>query len=268
MKRPDYLDYEDTDFDNFNITELKELERDKEVQNVIAINQQMKYLQQQKMYSLSKLAEEGISDKMFQAVSKVHKGILDSEIERHLSDILKESFEDKEELLFLLENKNKPFYKSSDIFDEYSSHKVQKVLVKDKLLSKRSIKKQKTAGQHITYVKQAKDSVDRISVMQSELDELKELVLLNKSDNLKLKIAYSKVSEKVSSIEDDLSETIRMLAGKINDQRKIQAFCMKQQDESLSNQSIAKILGVSKRTIERWLLELNTEVSTCDKNVA
>lgn len=62
--------------------------------------------------------------------------------------------------------------------------------------------------------------------------------------------------------------TIRMLAGKINDQRKIQAFCMKQQDESLSNQSIAKILGVSKRTIERWLLELNTEVSTCDKNVA
>lgn len=250
----DYDDYEDVELDNFNILDLKEIEKKKEVQNIVLINQQIKYLHQQKMHSLSKLAEEGASEKMFQAVLKAHRGILDSEIEMHLLDILNDSFEDKDELLFLLENKNKPFYKSSDVFDEHSKHKVQKALVKDKLLSKRSIKKQKTACQHITHVKQAKDHLDE-AIKDKINREISESRLQKaEAEILQLKLDQLRILGKLNEVEDIVGKIPDALVG-IDDTRKVIAYLLKN-NEKFSSEHIAKILNVTRQTVNRWLKEI------------
>lgn len=254
MKLNEYKEYEDLDSDNFSILDLKELEKDKEIQNLILLNQQMKYLQQQKRFALSRLAAEGISEKMFQAVLKVHKGILDSEMEEQLSDILNNSFEDKEELSFLLENKHKDFYKSSTVFDEFSGHKVQKVLVKDKLLSKRNIKKQKTPSQHITYVKQAKDYLDK-SIKDKIDRELSEIRLQKaEAEILQLKLGQLRILGKLNEVEDIIEELPSALVN-IEDTRKATAYLLKKNDK-FSSEHIAKILNVTRQTINRWLREI------------
>lgn len=253
----DHSDYEDVD-GIFDLKSVPVPTKDELLSSLISIEKQRKELDRQKRYLLSNIAEEGKSEKIYDAMLKVHKGILEADDSKAVSDIIADSLGDEDELKFLLENRNSNFYKSLEVFDKFSQHPEQKVLVKKKHINKRGMKRQKTPSQHISYVKDAKDTQSRFARMELELLKMQQQVTAQNTRLQMLEIKQAITYSKITKVDDSLSALAVELSNKVDDTRKITAYLL-HKEKGVSADEISKVLSVPKRTIYRWIADFGKE---------
>lgn len=246
-----YDEYENIE-SSFDIAQVKDKERQQYLKDLFAIERQIKELNRQKVNTLASLAEDGKSERIYDAMLKVHKGILESDGSESVSDIISSSLETEEELTLLLENRNAKFYKSSEVFDEFKDHPEQKSLVKKKHINKRGIKKQKTPSQHISYVKDAKDTQSRLMRMELELLKMQQKVDLQNAKLVELEIKQTITESKLDNVDRDLSCLATDLCNKVDDVRKLTAYLM-YTEKGMSVENISEVMQVPKRTLYRWI---------------
>lgn len=251
----DYNEYEDTD-EVFSLSDIQDKTREEHLKELFEIERQIKELNRQKVSKLCNIAQEGKSDKVYDSVRKVHKGILESSGTESVYDILSSALNTEEELNFLLDNRNNRFYNSSDIFDEFKDHPEQKSLVKKKHLNKRGIKRQKTPSQHISYVKDAKDTQSRFLRLELELLSMKEKISIQDTRLQAVEIKQVLTEDKLDKVDIDLSCLATELSSKVDDVRKITAYIM-YKEKKVSTALISKTMNIPTRTLQRWIKELS-----------
>lgn len=250
-----YDEYESIE-STFDITQVKDKERQQYLKDLFAIERQIKELNRQKVNTLASLAEDGKSERIYDAMLKVHKGILESSPDDTLDDIIEVNLQDETEVKLLLDNKHSKFYSSAEIFDEFKHHPEQQALVKKKLLNKRNVKKSQTPNQHMTCVKDAKDIRNRFDKLEADILMLKSKLSTQEAKSAKLEQLVSSIDNKVDKLDQDISCSSISLANQIDDIRKLNAYLM-YKEQGITVDVIAKTLGVTQRTIYRWISKLS-----------
>lgn len=248
---------------SFDLTALKEEAKDVHLKKVIENTRLIRALEAEKFNALAALSDVD-NNRIYEGVSKVHKGILDSTAEQEILDILADSLSSEEDIKYLLEHKNRRFVRSADVFDAHKDNPNQKELVKAKLLSKREIKKKVTAGQHISYLKASKDRLNKEKRIQEQLDmleqQMKEQQVIN---SYLLSKALQQESFNLSVVErfelqDEYNQLLQSIIDSIGDTeyrdkvKQVTAYCLKK-TRKMKTKDIADFFGVSTRSIYLWV---------------
>lgn len=227
-------------------------------QKLIDLNIEQKALTIQKKNILSSLADKEKISRLFELLKMAHKGILEDQGE--LDEILLESFDNNQETVdFFKKYKHDKFYRSKEVFDEFSSNPVQVAMVRTKSVSKRDIGKAETYHQHLNYMHSAKQIHD----LKERVNRLEQRELINKFESsLNLGAVFRSISEleeRVSTNEEVISGVIDELV-KLSDRgidtRKLLAHKLKLENPNLKNKELAKQFGVSVRTVCYWLKDM------------
>ena len=147
----EYQDYlEGDDYRNYQIARLKELHRESKIISLEKIN------------ILTSFSDSEKNKRLVEVVTDIWDGVLSTDTQNStIEDIVSMSVGAQEDIDLLKESKNKPNFPSGDVFDLHLEHPTQKKLTKTKHLSKRSVKKQNTPLQTISYVYNATSNSDR-----------------------------------------------------------------------------------------------------------
>lgn len=226
---------------------------------LVSINYAKKELQQRELSALWALSDPEKAKKLYDVVTTLHGSILDSD-ERILERLVEETFKDSPDIVeWYKKNKNSRFFKSGEVFDYYSDHSVQKDMVKKKAIGKRTIKKSKTANQHVTTMHEAKhnyllkleniEQMDRIDELEKKFDARISAVEKSLLDVL---FDLDEVKKDLSIVQEDLEQ----LYDKVEDRRKIQAYLIRKGRPDFTNTQIAQAFGVNRRTLYRWIKEI------------
>ena len=165
------------------------------------------------------------------------------------------SLETEELINLLLDNKNKGYFPSGKLFDNFVQHPVQKQLTKDKYLSKRAAKKSKTPMQTIKYVYSAKTNSDRdarLAKIEKSLADAHHMISLLAVNQLDIGEKVMEHSEEIALVKARLN----MVKDKIKDNRKLKLYALYTSDKKSTHSELAAELGVGLRTVNNWIKEL------------
>ena len=190
------------------------------------------------------------------AVTKVWNGVLENNTEENtIDEIVAMSLETEELINLLLDNKNKGYFPSGKLFDNFVQHPVQKQLTKDKYLSKRAAKKSKTPMQTIKYVYSAKTNSDRdarLAKIEKSLADAHHMISLLAVNQLDIGEKIMEHSEEIDLVKVRLN----MVKDKIKDNRKLKLYALYTSDKKSTHSELAAELGVGLRTVNNWIKEL------------
>lgn len=239
-------------------------EKDMYKEQLIDVNRRIKFGEQERRSILWAMSDPEKAKKLYDIVNKLHGSILDSD-ERILDKVVEDTFQDSPEIVeWYKKNKNSRFFKSSDIFDGYQEHPVQRDMVRKKSVGKRTIKKAKTANNHVTIMHEAKHNY---LLKLENIEQQDRLDQLEKSMDLKLKVMEQSISDIVTELigiksqVEELSEDIKYVYEHIGDKRKVQAYHVRKQHPEYTVKDIASAFGVDRRTIHRWVTEVENLLS-------
>lgn len=249
--------------EQFNITEYQETIssedfRKKQLERLVDNYRLQKSISSQNRSILYAWSDPVKKQRLFDVVSEVYEGVLESDTQ-HLTieDIVSRALIEQDKIDFLFNNRNSNYFPSGKVFELHNEHPTQKELVKGKYLGKRSINKQKTPMQTINYVysaKSGKDKDDRLATMEERLDDLDfKLTLLVMNQNV-VSDHINQHSQELSNIKERLSNVEDV----IKDDRKLKLYALYTSTKDTPYSQLAKEIGVTKRTIVRWIKELRT----------
>ena len=227
------------DLSKYNETIDAFTDKDIALQKLVDNRKKARELERERKLICLLLSNPEQATKLEEAVSKAHEGILDCDT-TDIEKVLMVSFEDNPELYdFLIENKHKPFFKSGEVFDKFDSHEVQKRMKRSKMINRRTIKKSKTANQHIQ------------TLWTSKATYLKDLDFAKmKSTLCRLELQQKITEMKISDLSSDLS----LLASKVKDTKQLIAYKVYMDNRAnFSYTDIAKMLDIPEGTLRRWV---------------
>jgi hypothetical protein len=245
----------DKDFDikDFNENVFSEEYKKEQIKKLSLNYAKLKSLSMENVNILRQFYDPEKNDKVFDCVDKIWLGNLEVDTYEHsLEDIVNLSLECAEDVKFFDENKHKQFFPAVLVMEKHMDHPTQKMLMKEKLLGRRDVKKQKTPMQTIKMIYKVKSDSDQ----RERLKALEDVVsaLQDRQSNFE-----STITQKTAQIEDDVS----ILKNRLLDVRKVvkkpkkfQLYQLYAEDDGKTNQEMADILGVSLRTVKYWLKEL------------
>lgn len=212
-----------------------------------------KALQQTTFDILKTLADPEKRDKLFSAVCTVHKNILEEEnANLEVSIVMQQSFDEKDDLDFLLQNKHSKFYKAAEVFDKHAEHPIQKSLTKGKYIGRRTVKKQKTPMQHFNNLIEAKTKMSkdqRLEALENSMEETRRMLALLANNQVDLAMQLDTTQKDLSTLQ----ETVK-------DLRKLKLYVLIcNSKKRQTNYQLANALNVSESSIKRWKKELREE---------
>lgn len=212
-----------------------------------------KALQQTTFDILKTLADPEKRDKLFSAVCTVHKNILEEEnANLEVSIVMQQSFDEKDDLEFLLQNKHSKFYKTAEVFDRHQEHPIQKSLTKGKYIGRRTVKKQKTPMQHFNTLIEAKTKMSkdqRLEALENSMEETRSMMVLLASNQAELANQLGSAQKSLLTLQ----ETVK-------DLRKLKLYILlKSSTKHVTTKELARRFEVSERTIKYWRKELRDE---------
>lgn len=262
MEEFEYFDLDGLEDTVSSITLTKEQQKQRQIEALSKTQAAINGLEWERLQILKGLADVEKNNKLYAAVSRAHKGILD--IDGELVDILKDCFsDDLDALEFLLKHRHDRFYKAKTVFEEHLEHPKQKELIKTKNVNIRGAKKNKTAQQHMTYMHTGKKNMN----MQQQLDDLQRRLALNEQLTTNIIAQQTMLTDSLVSTQNDVKDIISKLSGKITDTRKVSAYTVHKSDPSVTHSALAKMFGVQRRTIIRWLNEVKETLSDTESEV-
>lgn len=220
----------------------------------LAVNYRaQKVLQQTTFNILKTLADPEKRDKLFSAVCTVHKTILEEEnVNLEINAMLSQSFEEKDDLDFLLQNKHSKFYKAAEVFDRHVLHPVQKRLTKGRYIGRRTVKKQKTPMQHFNNLIEAKTKMSkdqRLEALEQAMEETRRTMALLANNQAEL-----------AGQLDDTQKSLSKLSETVKDLRKLKLYILLNNAKRvIPTKELAAKFEVSERTIKYWRKELRQE---------
>lgn len=254
---------EDKGYVEVDIEKLKIEAKEVALKKVIENTRLIKSLEAEKWAALATISDVD-NERIYEGVSKVHKGILDSTTEQDILDILNDSLSSEEDIKFLLEYKNRRFARSGEVFEEHKDNPNQQDLVKAKLLSKREINKKTTAGQHISYLKASKDRLHKEKRIQEQLDNLekqmKEQQVINSyllGKSLEQDSFNKSVIERFE-VQDSFNDLLKTVIEGIGEEtyrdkvKQVTAYCLSKTTD-MKMKELAKYLGVTTRSVYYWI---------------
>lgn len=240
--------------DYLNSPEFQELQKQRLVDNI----RKQKSLEMEKRAILSSFSDPEKKLKILDTVNTVWGKVLESNTEVHtVEDIVRLALE-RDTVLFFNENKYSNYFPSEVVFENHQEHPIQKSLVKDKHLGRRQVKKQKTPLQTINYVygaKSASDKEQRLRDIEQSLHEAKGMITI-------LAVRQLELEGKITSNEENIDEVrskLKTVEEKYVDRRKVKFYMMYTDDNALNLQQLSKELGVTVRTLQRWLKDFRGE---------
>lgn len=245
----------------FNIAEYQEYltsdeYKKQQIEQFVDNQRLIKSLSLQNRGILLAFADCEKTKKLYNFVSKVWVNVLDNDTQEYsVEEIVNMALESDENIQFLNDNKNKNYFPSGKVFEDNSSHPVQKKLTKSKHLSKRSVNKQKTPMQTINYVYNAKsnsDRDDRLAEVEKRMKDLDYAVSVLALNQIDIGLELIKQSEDFKDVADRLS----VVEGKINDKKKLKLYALYTAANKPTIKEMSKDLDVSERTVKYWLKEL------------
>lgn len=215
--------------------ELRRLSRER----LIQINREKKALDIKARQILSSLSDSEKREKLYKAVMRMHELVL--EYDKEIHELLVEGLVSNEDIKLYQDSKHDKFFRSSEVFDQFIKHPVQKDMVKTKCLNKRKIKKSKTPNQHIECMMSSKKMYNlekRVQIIETAMHSLQSKVNLQ---DTKLTL-YSDMVDKL--IKKQISTD------------KIAMYNVRLQQPWLTQTELASMFSVSDRTIRNWMKEV------------
>lgn len=212
-----------------------------------------KALQQTTFDILKTLADPEKRDKLFSAVCLVHKNILEEEnANLEVSIVMQQSFDEKDDLDFLLQNKHSKFYKAAEVFDRHQEHPVQKSLTKGKYIGRRTVKKQKTPMQHFNNLIEAKTKMSkdqRLEALENSMEETRSMMVLLANNQVELANQLGTAQKNLLTLQET-----------VTDLRKLKLYILLTSSKKpVTTKELAKKFEVSERTIKYWRKQLRQE---------
>lgn len=237
----DGIDIDDTE-SRFDINEYMkgiDLSNSKEElkKKLVEFHRARKLLDRNTIQVLTLLGDSERSKRIKEALTEVHKVILETE-SSSVDEIATEceNIEGMEELML---NKNKRFYGAKEIFDEYEEHPMQKKMKRAKVLSKREMIKTKTPNSYI----------------RTLFDSKGQWYLLQENEKLRMENEELRLKEMLSMMKpDDIGAELREIS---QDFKKVAAFWLYTNNKGdVSHKTVGALLSVSDRTVRRWFKEI------------
>lgn len=229
-------DYEmQIDTDPISQEDMRRLSRER----LIQINRERKALDIKARQILISLSDSEQKEKLYNLVLRMHELVLDYDKELH--ELIGDGLLSNEDIKLYQDSKHDKFFRSSEVFDQFTKHPVQKDMVKTKCINKRKIKKSKTPNQHIECMVSSKKMYNlekRVQVIETAMSSLQNKVELQ---DTKLTM-YSDLVDKL--VQRQISSD------------KIAMYNIKLQQPKLTQTELAEMFGVSDRTIRNWLREV------------
>lgn len=219
----------------------------KELYDVI---RQQKELNRRKREIFIKLADPERGRKMFAAIDKLHKGILD--YDGDLDDVVMDILEDEGLFEFFKKYIHRPFFRSVEVFDNHRDNENQKRMVRGGYMMRNEFKRHTTAGHHVSTILKAK-AMDNL---QKQVDELKMRVSQQGTQLNYLHSGMIEVADNVSVLNSVVLQNTEN-----QEDTKIKLHKAKSDNPSLSFRKLGKMFGISKNTAMRWYKEIDAIVS-------
>ena len=254
----DYVDQQEIDSLMQSITEdeLRRLSRER----LIQINREKKALDMKARQILISLSDSEKRDRIFSIVEKMHKAILDNDME--FLELLKSELSE-EDVEFYTKHKHDGFFRSAEVFDKFLKHPVQKTMLKAKCISKRKVKKNKTANQHMEYMILSKE-VHNLKIRQDVLEK-QQIALDRKFLELERNLVDMRTNQSfLFSVTATLHDKLNYLLSCGESKDKVAAYSLKQENPSLTQSEIATMFGVSRETVNRWFKSVEKKVLELD----
>ena len=217
-------------------------------------SRKIKNLTQQNINILSGCSDPELKRQFFEIVSNIYGEVLGADTEEHkLDDIITNTLGD-DELKLYSANKNKDYFPSGTVFEEHRNNPNQKVLVKEKLLGKREMNKQKTANTTLKFAYNAKKGFDiktRLMNVEKALVETQYVVNMLALNQIEMQ---EKIKENTLSVEE-IQIKLGIFKQKFDHEGKQKLYVELLTKGNLGSKYFSEQLGVSQRTAKRWLLE-------------
>lgn len=210
------------------------------------------------LFSMSN--DEERNKKVLALMKRVHKALLESSLDVSLDIILTETLTE-EEFNFLMNNKNKRYYSSGEVFEEHKLHPIQKDLVKEGHLSKREINTKKTPNQHIIYLKGRKDLSEYTKRMEERMNNLENELSVVQNGLISLHSNQMMLGSVLAGVIESVNILALKLKDKVKDARKVSAWVMKNTKKPdgkyPSYTEVANALNMGRATVVRWIGEID-----------
>lgn len=232
-------DFTDTELDYLHQPSTEEDMRRLSKERLIQINRERKALDDKARQILISLSDSEQRDKLYKTVLRMHELIL--EYDKELHELLGEGLLSVDEIKVYQDSKHDKFFRSAEVFEQFTKHPVQKDMVKTKCINKRKIKKSKTPNQHMECMMSSKKMYNlekRVQVIETVVS------------SLQTKVEYQDTKLAV------YGDLIDKLVKKQIHSDKIAMYNVKLQKPQLTQTELAEMFGVSDRTIRNWLREV------------
>lgn len=245
---------------DFDIGEFDEIlfgeEYRKEKINKLAENyRKQKSLKNENLSILSSFSDPEKDKRIFHVTSQAWGGVLESNtINNSVDDIMFQTLVE-EDIEFFNQYRNKNYFPSGKVFEEHLEHPVQKDLTKKRYIGKREAKKQKTPMQTINYIYNAKhssDKDDRLQQIEKSLSEAHRMITLLAVNQSDINSNIQHHSQEFIDIKQRLITVEKM----VKDSRKVKLYALYTSSKKMTNQELADEVGISLRTCQYWLKEL------------
>jgi len=218
------------------------------IKNLVSVTNQLKELESKKISILMELSDPENNKIMYNLAVTVHGSALNHS-SHNVDEILLDSFTDEEDYELYSKYRNKRFYKGKEVVEEFKDHPLQVKLRKEKYLTTRGFNKQKTIGQHLEYLCEAKRDFNIE-------DRLKKLEEQSKVHESRIKATEVLLDKEIISTENKFKSLRQQVE---SETKKLQMKILLDGDPALTDTRLAKLLGVSRQTIYRWKNDMSQE---------
>ena len=233
--------------------QISDEEKKKLIKEIVDLALKEKLINRQRISILHKLSDSEKSNRMSGITEKLYQMILEECESIDYKVTAEELLEDVDDCNFYRMNKHSRFFKQKEVFEKYDDHPMQKKLRRSGFLSKNEVKKQKTHNQYYCSVRDAKmrynanELIKRVQKVEERSDEF-----------------YKKVEEINKKIENQNLVDIALCESleNITDTRKVKLIIVLKEFPNISKEELAKLIGVSRMTIHRWMIELGLKIGS------
>lgn len=246
----EYIDVSDIDvseYENmiFHVPTVEEMKEEVK-RMVIDLTREERDIKKRKIKLLSALSDKEKTKEIYDTVVKLHGAAIKGEVKdaNEISVVL-----DEQEIGTFNKSKNENFYKSGEVMQEYSKDPNQLTLVKNKTMTRRGMKKQKTPNQHLLYVMKAKKDADLLRRVEILEDKMRMVETKTYFYDRAL-LDYYQLDLDMTNLPEDMLATLtaRNIAAE-----KIALYTLKYYNPKMSQASMSKLIGRSVRTVQTWL---------------
>lgn len=231
-----------------SVEDTPEEKRTRFIENLVSVTKQLKELETKKLSILIELADPESNKIMYNLAVTVHGNALNHS-SYNIDEILLDSFADEEDYELYSKYRNKKFYRGKEVIEEFKDHPLQVKLKKEKYLTTRGFNRQKTIGQHLEYLCEAK----RDFTIEDRLKRLEEQSKVHES---KIKATEVLLDKEIISTENKFKSLRQQVE---SETKKLQMMILLDGNPALTDTKLASLLEVNRKTIYRWRKNIITE---------